>query len=91
MHASLTQRLPVTLINLVYRWQGFMTAPGNPKGIAGIGDLARPEVTFVNRQAGSGTRILPGLRAGQGRNRSGVRGRIPERGIHPHERGRGLG
>jgi putative molybdopterin biosynthesis protein len=31
---------------------------GNPKRIEGIGDLARPDVVFVNRQAGSGTRIL---------------------------------
>ena len=32
--------------------------PGNPKGIMGIEDLARDDVTFVNRQVGSGTRIL---------------------------------
>ena len=50
--------VPVTLIHLVYRWQGFMVAPENPKGIQGIRDLARPDVMFVNRQAGSGTRIL---------------------------------
>ena len=50
--------LPVTLLHLVYRWQGFMVAPGNPKGIQGIRDLGRPDVMFVNRQAGSGTRIL---------------------------------
>jgi putative molybdopterin biosynthesis protein len=35
-----------------------MVAPENPKGIQGIRDLARPDVMFVNRQAGSGTRIL---------------------------------
>ena len=33
-------------------------ARGNPLGIAGLADLARPEVRFVNRQAGSGTRML---------------------------------
>jgi putative molybdopterin biosynthesis protein len=49
---------PVALITLAHRWQGFMTAAANPKGIRGIADLARPEVLFVNRQAGSGTRIL---------------------------------
>jgi putative molybdopterin biosynthesis protein len=48
----------VTLVTLVHRWQGFMIAKGNPKGIAGIGDLIRPDVAFINRQAGSGTRIL---------------------------------
>ncbi len=46
------------LINLVYRQQGFMVAPGNPKGISGITDLSRQDVVFVNRQAGSGTRVL---------------------------------
>lgn len=49
---------PVALLTLVHRWQGFMTAPGNPKKILGVADLARPDVVFVNRQAGSGTRIL---------------------------------
>lgn len=50
--------VPVALITLVHRWQGFMVPAGNPKGIRGIADLARPDVLFVNRQAGSGTRIL---------------------------------
>jgi putative molybdopterin biosynthesis protein len=50
--------LPVALVTLVHRWQGFMVRPGNPKAIRGVRDLARPGVTFVNRQAGSGTRIL---------------------------------
>jgi putative molybdopterin biosynthesis protein len=35
-----------------------VVARGNPKKIAGISDLGRPDVTFINRQAGSGTRIL---------------------------------
>ncbi len=48
----------VLLINLVYRQQGFMVAPGNPKEIKGITDLARADVVFINRQAGSGTRVL---------------------------------
>ncbi len=49
---------PVTLVTLVHRWQGFMIAKGNPKGIRGIADLARPDVSLINRQSGSGTRIL---------------------------------
>lgn len=49
---------PVTLVTLVHRWQGLILAKGNPKGIRGIADLARPDVSFINRQAGSGTRIL---------------------------------
>lgn len=50
--------MKVALITLVHRWQGFYLPKGNPKGIRGIEDLARPDVVFVNRQPGSGTRIL---------------------------------
>lgn len=46
------------LVNLAYREQGFIVAPGNPKGIKGFGDLARDDVRFVNRQRGAGTRVL---------------------------------
>ena len=51
-------KTPALLVNLVYRQQGFMVPKGNPKGIRSIEDLVRPEVTFVNRQLGSGTRVL---------------------------------
>ncbi len=50
--------LSVELVNLVYRQQGLIVPRGNPKGITGIEDLAREDITFINRQAGSGTRIL---------------------------------
>ncbi len=46
------------LIHLAHRTQGLFVNPGNPLGITGLEDLARPEVRFVNRQAGSGTRML---------------------------------
>jgi putative molybdopterin biosynthesis protein len=46
------------LLNLVYREQGLIVAPGNPKDIQGISDLAKPDISFVNRQRGAGTRIL---------------------------------
>lgn len=49
---------PVTLITLVHRRQGFIIAQGNPKKIASVADLARRDLVFVNRQTGSGTRIL---------------------------------
>jgi len=49
---------PVRLVRLTRRRQGFLVAPGNPKKIRGIDDLFRRDVRFVNRQAGSGTRIL---------------------------------
>ncbi len=50
--------LPVVLVTLVRREQGLIVAPGNPLGITGLADLARPEVRFVNRQRGAGTRVL---------------------------------
>jgi putative molybdopterin biosynthesis protein len=49
---------PVRLVNLVIREQGLIVRPGNPKDIRGIADLARADVRFINRQGGSGTRIL---------------------------------
>ncbi len=45
------------LVTLANRTQGLMLAPGNPKSIRGIADLARKNVRFVNRNAGSGTRL----------------------------------
>jgi len=48
----------VAIVHLAYRIQGLMVAAGNPKHIKGIEDLMRPEVILVNRQKGSGTRIL---------------------------------
>ncbi|MES2151327.1 MAG: substrate-binding domain-containing protein [Pseudomonadota bacterium] len=46
------------LVHLTVRRQGLFVAPGNPLGIAGLADLARRGVRFVNRQVGSGTRML---------------------------------
>tara|TARA_R110001599_G_scaffold64023_4_gene179634 strand:- start:326999 stop:328084 length:1086 start_codon:yes stop_codon:yes gene_type:complete len=46
------------LIHLAVRSQGLFVAPGNPKKILALQDLTRPGVRFVNRQAGSGTRML---------------------------------
>ena len=46
------------LIRLATRRQGLMTQPGNPKKIYDVADLTRPDVRFINRQAGSGTRFL---------------------------------
>ena len=50
--------VPVKVITLVGRQQGLLVQFGNPKDIHGLEDLARPEVTFVNRQRGAGTRVL---------------------------------
>jgi putative molybdopterin biosynthesis protein len=48
----------VRLVHLVFREQGLLVAPGNPKEIRGVEDLTREGVVFVNRQRGSGTRML---------------------------------
>ncbi|MEJ5227905.1 molybdopterin biosynthesis protein [Thermodesulfovibrio sp.] len=48
----------IFLINLVYRIQGFIVKKGNPKNINRFEDLTRQDVVFINRQAGSGTRLL---------------------------------
>ncbi len=48
----------VKLIHLVLRDQGLIVKPGNPKEIHGIEDIGRKDVSFINRQVGSGTRIL---------------------------------
>ena len=46
------------VVRLVTRTQGLMMARDNPAGIASLSDLTRASVRFVNRQPGSGTRIL---------------------------------
>ena len=48
----------VSVVRLVHRDQGLMVAPGNPLSLAGIGDLTRAGVRYVNRQRGAGTRVL---------------------------------
>ncbi len=55
----------VAVVRLVHRDQGLIVAPGNPLGLAGIGDLARPGVRYVNRQRGAGTRVLLDHELGQ--------------------------
>ena len=49
---------PAVIIRLVGRMQGFYVAKGNPKGIKGWEDFSRSDITIVNREKGSGTRIL---------------------------------
>lgn len=47
-----------TVVNLIYRDLGLILRPGNPLGISGIKDLAWPQIRIINRQEGSGTRVL---------------------------------
>jgi len=46
------------LVHFAMRQQGLMVMPGNEKNIAGLGDLVRTDISFINRQRGSGTRML---------------------------------
>ncbi|MDK2879091.1 MAG: molybdopterin molybdotransferase [Thermoanaerobacteraceae bacterium] len=55
----------VVLVNLIYRQQGIMVPKGNPKAIKSIEDLRRPDVLFINRQRGAGTRLLLDLKLKQ--------------------------
>jgi len=48
----------VKLIGCVGRQQGLMVAKGNPHDIESFADIAREGIRYVNRQKGSGTRIL---------------------------------
>jgi putative molybdopterin biosynthesis protein len=48
----------LALVHLAQREQGILVAHGNPKALAGLEDLPKSGIRFVNRQAGSGTRVL---------------------------------
>ncbi|EHQ88647.1 molybdopterin biosynthesis protein [Desulfosporosinus youngiae] len=48
----------VALLNLVYRTQVLIVPKGNPLNIKTLEDLVKPGVRFINRQGGSGTRVL---------------------------------
>jgi putative molybdopterin biosynthesis protein len=50
--------IPVVLVQLAGRVQGLIVPKGNPRGLVSLADLAQPGVQFVNRQRGSGTRVL---------------------------------
>jgi len=50
------RRHPAMLVNFA-RWElGIATAPGNPLGIRGFAELARPRMRIANRELGSGAR-----------------------------------
>jgi molybdate-binding protein len=51
----------VRIVTFASWQQGFVVAAGNPKKIRSAGDLARSGVRIVNREPGSGSRILLGL------------------------------
>lgn len=45
------------VVTLAHREQGLMTTAGNPKAIRSLADLGRADVTLINRNPGSGTRL----------------------------------
>ena len=49
---------PCRLLHLAWRAQGLLVPRGNPKDIKGFGCLTRKDINFINRQTGSGTRLL---------------------------------
>jgi putative molybdopterin biosynthesis protein len=49
---------PAGVLRLAGRMQGFYVKKGNPLGIRGWNDLARPGMRIVNRKWGSGSRVL---------------------------------
>lgn len=61
-HDSVAQRtLPHQHASIVHlaRWrQGLVVAPGNPLGLTHPGDLARPDLRIISREAGSGAQRL---------------------------------
>jgi putative molybdopterin biosynthesis protein len=48
----------LAVVRLVHRDQGLLVPPGNPRGVAGLGDVAGGKLSYVNRQRGAGTRML---------------------------------
>ena len=55
---SLLPGIPAVLVNVSYRTQGFYIQKGNPKHIPGWDDLARTDLSILNRRVGSSARIL---------------------------------
>ncbi|MBC8505701.1 MAG: helix-turn-helix domain-containing protein [Anaerolineales bacterium] len=48
---------PMHIITLAHRQQGLLIEQGNPKGIQNLDDLKRSDISFINRNRGSGTRL----------------------------------
>lgn len=50
--------IPCVIFRIGKRTQGFYVAKGNPKNITNWSDLMRDDVVMINREKGSGTRVL---------------------------------
>ncbi|MFN3337387.1 MAG: substrate-binding domain-containing protein, partial [Thermomicrobium sp.] len=65
----------VVMVTLSHWLEGLGVAPGNPRPIRELADLAQPGVTIVNRETGSGSRlVLDTLLARQGLEPGSLRG-----------------
>jgi molybdate-binding protein/DNA-binding transcriptional regulator YhcF (GntR family) len=62
----------LAIVHLAYRIQGLMFGAGNPKQVKELSDLRNRGIKFINRQRGSGTRVLLDLK-------------LKQTGIFPHE------
>ena len=56
--SSMLPGIDVVVLHLLKRKQGFYVQKGNPKGIHSFKDLRRQDITIVNREPGSGVRVL---------------------------------
>jgi putative molybdopterin biosynthesis protein len=56
--SELLKGIPIKLVRLVDREQGLIVAPGNPLKLENLRDMTRKGIIFINRQRGSGTRVL---------------------------------
>lgn len=48
----------IKLVNVAYRQQGLIVPKGNPQNIQDLNDVVAKSVSYINRQKGSGTRVL---------------------------------
>jgi len=56
--AKRLQKEGMQIFPVMKRVQGLLVAKGNPLNIISVKDLLRPKIRFINRQKGSGTRLL---------------------------------
>jgi putative molybdopterin biosynthesis protein len=71
------------LFTFALREQGLLVTAGNPKCINTLADLARPDIRFVNRQPGSGSRLeIDALLEEAGVNPARIHGYLHEEFTH---------
>ncbi|MEM2717602.1 MAG: molybdopterin biosynthesis protein [Archaeoglobaceae archaeon] len=73
------------LVKGYLREQGLIVAKGNPKQIKGFEDLLREDLRFVNRNKGSGTRVLIDMHLQEIAKKSGIGFEELKRGIRGYE------